>query len=859
MPAVLVVVIADIAFAQSTAGSSCGISCGDRIVVINSANIHLDQLHVREAHGVPDPDDHEVGICDHVWNGATGRVLTASVDDDSYTWWYILWDDGWASGCNGDGWSAEAGYENGIWTCWLQVESSGCCSNSDCADGDPCTTDACTNFTCQHSGTCSGACCFADGDCSILTQSNCEAQGGNNWYANQSCASVNCSLPPSTGACCIGNNCYTDYTHAACQNQGGDWQGAGSTSCTDCPPLPSRYALTVQANPASAGSVSRSPAPDADGKYAAGTQVQLTAWPNTTYTFLSWSGDATGSNYTTTVTMNGNRSVTANFGDAREGILAVEPRTDFVTSAETAHGPYVPPSMIYILKNMGGRPLDWVISNGEPEGLPPWLDISPTSGTIEPLRQERVTITVVPAEVASSLCRYRSRLAFTNTTTGQRDEVRNVELTVRFICNAASGGQSVQASIPDALAKIIIWAFRLWHWDGTAFLAYEDLVPIDLTQPTFILAHGWDGNPWIWIPTARKLRAIPQYSEANILAWEWEVDANPNHRNDFDSFFTIRESLIAWEALKTRAIEHLPFAMDAFEANKRAEAQGNLLAQKINEYPSLGTELHLIGKSLGGGLLAQAATALKGRLPIDSLTMIDAPKAWGVDAMQNLDPSSAERTLVFYYDTFLRCGFGAPAAYPAINLRMDPDLINGDFCIHEHITDEGAWFPELIGDRLTLDGKPRAFPQHLSSLDRCRLWGETGEHYNFEPTGACLTFGLFGYERCNERFERDCVSAPAAPRVWAGAHTRCSEGDSACPAKVVAGTHEQSKQVAIVDQSAQDRFPGMVPVLTLPMDSAAEWQGDKSVVATGLDPGDVANSVVFLQEDGDASFYRDFL
>jgi hypothetical protein len=50
----------------------------------------------------------------------------------------------------------------------------------------------------------------------------------------------------------------------------------------------------------------------------------------------------------------------------------------------------------------------------------------------------------------------------------------------------------------------------------------------------------------------------------------------------------------------------------------------------------------------------------------------------------------------------------------------------------------------------------------------------------------------------------------------------------------------------------------MVPILTLPLDSAAEWQGDGAVVATSLDPNDAANSVVFLQEDGDATIYRTF-
>ena len=47
--------------------------------------------------------------------------------------------------------------------------------------------------------------------------------------------------------------------------------------------------------------------------YNYGTVVDLTATPNSGYTFASWTGDATGSANTTSVTMNSNKNVTANF------------------------------------------------------------------------------------------------------------------------------------------------------------------------------------------------------------------------------------------------------------------------------------------------------------------------------------------------------------------------------------------------------------------------------------------------------------------------------------------------------------------------------------------------------------------
>jgi uncharacterized repeat protein (TIGR02543 family) len=48
--------------------------------------------------------------------------------------------------------------------------------------------------------------------------------------------------------------------------------------------------------------------------YDSNTVVQITANPNTGYTFSGWSGDASGSTSPVNVTMNGNKSVTATFG-----------------------------------------------------------------------------------------------------------------------------------------------------------------------------------------------------------------------------------------------------------------------------------------------------------------------------------------------------------------------------------------------------------------------------------------------------------------------------------------------------------------------------------------------------------------
>jgi uncharacterized repeat protein (TIGR02543 family) len=82
--------------------------------------------------------------------------------------------------------------------------------------------------------------------------------------------------------------------------------GAGATlsgpSCGG-----TNYTLSTTASPAEGGTVTGA------GSYASGTVVTITATPAAGYSFTGWSGDASGTSTSVNVTMNGNKSVTANF------------------------------------------------------------------------------------------------------------------------------------------------------------------------------------------------------------------------------------------------------------------------------------------------------------------------------------------------------------------------------------------------------------------------------------------------------------------------------------------------------------------------------------------------------------------
>ena len=89
---------------------------------------------------------------------------------------------------------------------------------------------------------------------------------------------------------------------------GAQWIYGGGTVPPD--PDPTYYTLTTSASPSAGGSVSTNPG---GTSFASGTQVTLTATPASGYTFSGWSGDATGTATSVTVTMDSNKTVTANF------------------------------------------------------------------------------------------------------------------------------------------------------------------------------------------------------------------------------------------------------------------------------------------------------------------------------------------------------------------------------------------------------------------------------------------------------------------------------------------------------------------------------------------------------------------
>jgi pectate lyase len=105
--------------------------------------------------------------------------------------------------------------------------------------------------------------------------------------------------------------------------------GATLTSATCTSTTPASYTLSTTTAPAAGGTITGA------GTYTAGTVVTVKATAATGYAFTGWSSNASGTAAAVTVTMDGNKSVTANFQAQSTGSNTT---IRIVNSATTAQG-----------------------------------------------------------------------------------------------------------------------------------------------------------------------------------------------------------------------------------------------------------------------------------------------------------------------------------------------------------------------------------------------------------------------------------------------------------------------------------------------------------------------------------------
>ncbi len=106
------------------------------------------------------------------------------------------------------------------------------------------------------------------------------------------------------------------------------------------------------------------------------------------------------------------------------GTLEITPADDFLSSGFEG-GPFSPSYQTYTLTNPGGDSIDWEASKSAP-----WFDLSATSGTLAPEASVSVTITLNSEADVLAFGTYDDTISFVNTTNGNGNDTRDVEVTV---------------------------------------------------------------------------------------------------------------------------------------------------------------------------------------------------------------------------------------------------------------------------------------------------------------------------------------------------------------------------------------------------------------------------------------------
>ncbi len=157
------------------------------------------------------------------------------------------------------------------------------------------------------------------------------------------------------------------------------------------------YTLTTSVSPTGAGTVSLNPS---GGVYTAGTQVTLTATANSGYVFSSWSGDLTGTTNPATITMDSNKTVTANFTQQQQTTYtlttSVSPTGAGTVSLNPSGGTYTAGTVVVLTAqaNSGYQFLNWT------------GDVTGTSNPTTVVMNSNKTVTANFEQIGSDTAKY---------------------------------------------------------------------------------------------------------------------------------------------------------------------------------------------------------------------------------------------------------------------------------------------------------------------------------------------------------------------------------------------------------------------------------------------------------------------
>lgn len=206
-----------------------------------------------------------------------------------------------------------------------------------------------------------------------------------------------------------------------------------------------QYTLTMNINPSGSGSVSKSPN---KSTYIYGEQVTLTATTNSGYNLGNWSGDAGGTANPVTLTINKDKTVTANFTPA-SGSLSVTPSEGLSASGNLA-GPFSPSSQTYTLLNTGVSEVDWKASKDQN-----WISLSLSNGSLAPGMSKNVVVSINRFAKRLTAGTYTDFVTFSNVTNGNGNTSILIVLKVDEAVKTNEDGPTDTRSIDGS------WIFKI--------------------------------------------------------------------------------------------------------------------------------------------------------------------------------------------------------------------------------------------------------------------------------------------------------------------------------------------------------------------------------------------------------------
>lgn len=446
---------------------------------------------------------------------------------------------------------------------------------------------------------------------------------------------------------------------------------------------------------------------------------------------------------------------------------------------------------------------------------------------------------------------------------------------------------------------------HLWRWDASAG-RFVDPGPNGLTiypdKPTYLLTHGWDGSldgrtcgnmypltctslndpddkPEFSMSSVASAIKRAKGDTINLIAWDWADHADwDGECNSAELLARLRDGIserclgLTGGSYSSCAIVYLlraiaasgQWAGDAFWTGTEADAEGNALGQALAQLPTLGKELHLIGKSHGGGVMGRVAAKLKqANRPATSITTIDTPNVFGlINTLKHVNPDDVlTKAVVLYYPSLLHGGVGQPIHFASDKLtNLALSTAFGSFPRHlwaagkddcectpydgwpgwsfvDCEPDDG-WFPLAVWEQgssaqpLSFSDVPGALTSilDLDTIPAGNYVEIDSNQYAFIPGGACYLGGL-----CTIGDEESCV---AIGGLYSGDHTNCTE--------IIAGR-----------PTVAEATTGLSLIRYEPFHSAASWSGNLAQLTIGTDPNDPMNRVIVMQEQGDASLFKD--